>query len=208
MLVSHSAGLAAEAVALARGIAGQDAPLAAAGGTQDGGLGTSVDLVEAAVRSVDRGHGVVIIPDLGSSVLTARLLAEAAPRVVVADVPFVEGPSRRRWRRVRALRWPTSWPRQRRPAPTASSDPTPPSRHLTPRPRSDPSVAFERLLQPPRAVFARHLGVHQERPVARPVEPLRHARQVRPPGDGHGGQAVAPGDGRQVGRGNVTVPSG
>ncbi|GAA3695805.1 PTS fructose transporter subunit IIA [Nonomuraea antimicrobica] len=91
MLVSHSAGLAAEAVALARGIAGQDAPLAAAGGTQDGGLGTSVDLVEAAVRSVDRGHGVVIIPDLGSSVLTARLLAEAAPRVVVADVPFVEG---------------------------------------------------------------------------------------------------------------------
>ncbi|MGW3344348.1 PTS-dependent dihydroxyacetone kinase phosphotransferase subunit DhaM [Nonomuraea rubra] len=90
VLVSHSAGLAAEAVALVRGIAGEDAPVAAAGGTVDGGLGTSLDLIEAAVRSVDSGFGVVIIPDLGSSVLTARLLEEDG-RVVVADVPFVEG---------------------------------------------------------------------------------------------------------------------
>ncbi|WP_346109114.1 phosphoenolpyruvate--protein phosphotransferase [Nonomuraea maheshkhaliensis] len=90
MLISHSAGLAAEAMALALGIAGQDAPVAAAGGTADNGLGTSFDRVEAAVRSVDQGHGVVLIPDLGSSVLTARLL-EVEERVVVADVPFVEG---------------------------------------------------------------------------------------------------------------------
>ncbi|MET8866267.1 phosphoenolpyruvate--protein phosphotransferase [Nonomuraea sp. NPDC004580] len=90
MLVSHSAGLAAEAVALARGIAGEDVPLAAAGGTADGGLGTSVDVVEAAVRSVDRGRGVLLIPDIGSSVLTARLVAEEC-RAVVADVPFLEG---------------------------------------------------------------------------------------------------------------------
>ncbi|MER7426217.1 dihydroxyacetone kinase phosphoryl donor subunit DhaM [Nonomuraea rubra] len=90
VLVSHSAGLADETVALVRGIAGEDAPLAAAGGTVDGGLGTSLDLIEAAVRSVDSGFGVVIIPDLGSSVLTARLLEEDG-RVVVADVPFVEG---------------------------------------------------------------------------------------------------------------------
>lgn len=90
VLVSHSAGLAAEAAALARGIAGAGAPVAAAGGTEDGGLGTSSDLIEAAVRSVDQGDGVVLIPDLGSSVLTARLLEEEG-RVVIADVPFVEG---------------------------------------------------------------------------------------------------------------------
>ncbi|MFI7634512.1 phosphoenolpyruvate--protein phosphotransferase [Nonomuraea sp. NPDC049400] len=90
VLVAHSAGLAAEAAALARGIAGAGAPVAAAGGTADGGLGTSVDLIEAALRSVDQGDGVVLIPDLGSSVLTARLLEEDG-RVVVADVPFVEG---------------------------------------------------------------------------------------------------------------------
>ncbi|MEQ4716068.1 phosphoenolpyruvate--protein phosphotransferase [Nonomuraea sp. B19D2] len=90
VLVAHSAGLAAEAAALARGIAGAGTPVAAAGGTADGGLGTSVDLIEAALRSVDQGDGVVLIPDLGSSVLTARLLEEDG-RVVVADVPFVEG---------------------------------------------------------------------------------------------------------------------
>ncbi|MGW0802770.1 PTS-dependent dihydroxyacetone kinase phosphotransferase subunit DhaM [Nonomuraea sp. NPDC002799] len=90
VLVSHSAGLAVEAAALVKGIAGAGTPVAAAGGTEDGGLGTSLDLIEAAVSAVDQGDGVVLIPDLGSSVLTARLVAEAG-RVVVADVPFVEG---------------------------------------------------------------------------------------------------------------------
>lgn len=90
VLVSHSAGLAAETVALARGIAGENAPLAAAGGRDDGGLGVSMDRIEAAIREADRGDGVVIIPDLGSSVLTAALLEEPG-RVVLADVPFVEG---------------------------------------------------------------------------------------------------------------------
>ncbi|MFD2353290.1 hypothetical protein ACFSTC_34325 [Nonomuraea ferruginea] len=33
---------------------------------------------------------MLLIPDLGSSVLTARLLEEPG-RVVLADVPFVEG---------------------------------------------------------------------------------------------------------------------
>ncbi|MEU4224186.1 phosphoenolpyruvate--protein phosphotransferase [Nonomuraea sp. NPDC026600] len=90
VLVAHSAGLAVEAAALVRGIAGAGAPVAAAGGTEDGGLGTSLDLIEKALAAVDRGDGVVLVPDLGSSVLTARLLEEPG-RVVVADVPFVEG---------------------------------------------------------------------------------------------------------------------
>lgn len=90
VLVSHSAGLAEEAVALARGIAGERVPIVAAGGTEDGGLGASVDLIERAVRDADQGDGVVLIPDLGSSVLTARLLEEPG-RIVLADVPFVEG---------------------------------------------------------------------------------------------------------------------
>ncbi|WP_084956335.1 dihydroxyacetone kinase phosphoryl donor subunit DhaM [Thermoactinospora rubra] len=90
VLVSHSPGLAAEAVALARSIAGAQVPLAAAGGADDGGLGTSVDRIAAAIAAVDQGDGVLLIPDLGSSVLTARLLAEPG-KVVLADVPFVEG---------------------------------------------------------------------------------------------------------------------
>ncbi|MEV0968428.1 dihydroxyacetone kinase phosphoryl donor subunit DhaM [Microtetraspora glauca] len=90
VLISHSDGLAAEAAELARRICGTDVPVAAAGGTDDGGIGTSLDKVAAAIDKVDQGDGVILIPDLGSSVLTARLL-EAPGAVVIADVPFVEG---------------------------------------------------------------------------------------------------------------------
>ncbi|GLW96808.1 dihydroxyacetone kinase phosphoryl donor subunit DhaM [Microtetraspora sp. NBRC 16547] len=90
VLISHSDGLASEAAELARGICGVDVPVAAAGGTDDGGIGTSVDKVAAAIEKVDQGDGVLLIPDLGSSVLTARLL-ESPGSVVIADVPFVEG---------------------------------------------------------------------------------------------------------------------
>ncbi|WP_326821621.1 PTS-dependent dihydroxyacetone kinase phosphotransferase subunit DhaM [Streptosporangium sp. NBC_01756] len=89
VLVSHSGPLAAEVAILAAQIGGAGVPLAAAGGTDEGGLGTSPDLVAAAIEEVDRGDGVILIPDLGSSVLTARLME--GPGVVIADVPFVEG---------------------------------------------------------------------------------------------------------------------
>ncbi|MFD1937619.1 MULTISPECIES: dihydroxyacetone kinase phosphoryl donor subunit DhaM [Nonomuraea] len=90
VLVSHSAALASAAAALARQIAGPEAMVAATGGTEDGGLGTSLDLIEEAVAEVDAGAGVLLVPDLGSSVLTAKLLEEPG-QVVLADVPFVEG---------------------------------------------------------------------------------------------------------------------
>ncbi|MYR68221.1 MULTISPECIES: PTS-dependent dihydroxyacetone kinase phosphotransferase subunit DhaM, partial [unclassified Streptomyces] len=97
VLVSHS-GPVAEAVAeLARGLAagGATAPVAAAGGTSAGGLGTSTDLIAAAAGEVDRGAGVALLVDLGSAVLTVKaMLAEdgelpGGARLV--DAPFVEG---------------------------------------------------------------------------------------------------------------------
>lgn len=93
VLVSHSAELASGLRLLVEQIGSRDVPLAVAGGTDDGGIGTSYDLVLAAVRDADRGSGVVVLPDLGSSVLTARTVLEDHPRpdVVVVDAPFVEG---------------------------------------------------------------------------------------------------------------------
>ena len=97
VLVSHS-GPVAEAVAeLARGLAagGATAPVAAAGGTQTGGLGTSAELIAEAAEAADRGAGVALLVDLGSAVLTVKaLLAEddelpAGSRLI--DAPFVEG---------------------------------------------------------------------------------------------------------------------
>jgi phosphoenolpyruvate---glycerone phosphotransferase subunit DhaM len=95
VLVSHSAALAEGTAELARQIAGGTVIIATAGGTEDGRIGTSVDKVERALALADAGAGVVILPDLGSSVLTVRaLLSEPSQRpgpVAVADAPFVEG---------------------------------------------------------------------------------------------------------------------
>ncbi|MEU6271032.1 PTS fructose transporter subunit IIA [Streptomyces populi] len=97
VLVSHSAAVAASVAELATGLAGGGAlaPVAPAGGTLDGGLGTSADVIAAAAASVDRGAGVAVLADLGSAVLTVKaLLAEGdelpdGARLV--DAPFVEG---------------------------------------------------------------------------------------------------------------------
>jgi dihydroxyacetone kinase DhaKLM complex PTS-EIIA-like component DhaM len=97
VLVSHSAAVAAAVAALAQGLAGGGAiaPIAPAGGTPDGGLGTSSELIVEAAREVDRGAGVALLVDLGSAVLTVKaLLAEGdelpeGARLV--DAPFVEG---------------------------------------------------------------------------------------------------------------------
>jgi PTS hybrid protein len=95
VLVSHSAALAEGTAELAGQIAGGTVTIATAGGTEDGRIGTSIDKVERALRLADGGAGVVILPDLGSSVLTVRaLLAEPEDlpdQVAVADAPFVEG---------------------------------------------------------------------------------------------------------------------
>jgi phosphoenolpyruvate---glycerone phosphotransferase subunit DhaM len=92
VLVSHSNQLAAGAAELATQIAG-DARVMPVGGTDDGRLGTSPDRIAAAIADADTGDGVLLIPDLGSAVLSARaLLAELdGTRVVLADAPFVEG---------------------------------------------------------------------------------------------------------------------
>ncbi|WP_406369358.1 dihydroxyacetone kinase phosphoryl donor subunit DhaM [Streptomyces sp. NBC_00647] len=93
VLVSHSAELAAGLRLLVEQIGSDTVPLATAGGTDDGRIGTSYDLVLAAIRHADRGAGVVVLPDLGSSVLTARTVLEDHPRpdVLIVDAPFVEG---------------------------------------------------------------------------------------------------------------------
>jgi phosphoenolpyruvate---glycerone phosphotransferase subunit DhaM len=95
VLVSHSAALAAGTAEVAGQISGGSVIIAAAGGTDDGGIGTSIARVRAALQHADGGAGVVILPDLGSSVLTVRaLLSEDAGLpgpVAMADAPFVEG---------------------------------------------------------------------------------------------------------------------
>lgn len=74
-------------------LASAEVRVVVAAGTEDGGLGSSYELIARAVVAADSGAGAVVLPDLGSSVLTARTVLEDEPRpgVVLVDAPFVEG---------------------------------------------------------------------------------------------------------------------
>jgi dihydroxyacetone kinase phosphotransfer subunit len=96
VLISHSGQLAEGAAELASQIAG-GARVVPAGGTDDGRLGTSTERIAAAISAADTGDGVLLIPDLGSAVLSARsLLSDLDPQqdgkqIRLADAPFIEG---------------------------------------------------------------------------------------------------------------------
>lgn len=95
VIVSHSARLAEGVVEVAAQMA-PDVTLRAAGGTEDGGIGTSYALVDAAVDELlGTLDGAVVLTDLGSATMTAEAVLEAldddAHRAVLAEGPIVEG---------------------------------------------------------------------------------------------------------------------
>ncbi|MBE8951642.1 MAG: PTS-dependent dihydroxyacetone kinase phosphotransferase subunit DhaM [Quinella sp. 1Q7] len=92
VIVSHSRKLAQGVVELAQMMA-HDAAIAAAGGLEDGSLGTSYEKISAAVESVYSADGVIVLMDMGSAVMTTEMVLEdlARDNVVMIDCPLVEG---------------------------------------------------------------------------------------------------------------------
>ena len=94
VLVSHSYELAHGLAALALQVAGTEVRVEPAGGAPDGTLGSTGDAVRNAISRADCGQGVVVLADLGSSVLTVRHLLEEGHgngHIRLVDAPFVEG---------------------------------------------------------------------------------------------------------------------
>ncbi|CAM4122475.1 PTS fructose transporter subunit IIA [Nocardiopsis rhodophaea] len=93
VLVSHSAELAEGVAAMIGELGTEHVDVAVAGGTDDGGLGTSYAKVSSAIEKAGSGAGVVVLADLGSSVLTTKMVLEDQPdpQVRLVDAPFVEG---------------------------------------------------------------------------------------------------------------------
>lgn len=96
VLVSHSRLIADGLRDMVAQVAGPDVAIATAGGTEDGRLGTSAALIEAAIRSVGSVDGVLVLFDLGSAALSLELALEALQqdvraRVTVSQAPLVEG---------------------------------------------------------------------------------------------------------------------
>jgi phosphoenolpyruvate---glycerone phosphotransferase subunit DhaM len=95
VVTSHSAQIAEGIVQLAVQMA-PNVALEPAGGSDDGGIGTSFTRVAAAIDAAERGVGVVILCDLGSAIMTAETARELLDesrrrRVLIADAPLVEG---------------------------------------------------------------------------------------------------------------------
>ncbi len=93
VIVSHSAQLAAGVVELAAQMA-PTVVLVAAGGMDDGGIGTSLEKVMSGLEQADTGDGVVVLTDLGSAVMTAESALEflGSPESLrMAHAPLVEG---------------------------------------------------------------------------------------------------------------------
>ncbi len=100
VVVSHSAQVADATVALVARLANlpADGPrVLAAGGMEDGSIGTDATRIADALAEADAGAGVVVLADLGSAVLSALTAVEEliepdlAARVRISRGPIVEG---------------------------------------------------------------------------------------------------------------------
>jgi len=100
VVVSHSSELADATVRLVAQLAnlpGDGPRLVAAGGLEDGSVGTDAVRIAAALAAADAGSGVVVLADLGSAVLAAAtaleelIEPELADRVRISRGPLVEG---------------------------------------------------------------------------------------------------------------------
>ena len=92
VIVSHSEKLAEGVVEVSRMMA-ENVPIVAAGGMEDGTLGTSYDKIKSAVESLYSDDGVVILADMGSAVMTAEIVLEdiKLDNVKILNCPLVEG---------------------------------------------------------------------------------------------------------------------
>jgi phosphoenolpyruvate---glycerone phosphotransferase subunit DhaM len=96
VIVSHSPDVARGTADMVRQMVGNDLPLSFCGGNPDGGLGTSVEKIIAAINAAWSERGVAILVDLGGAETNSEMAIELLPhdkqtKVVICNAPIVEG---------------------------------------------------------------------------------------------------------------------
>ena len=96
VIVSHSADVARGTAMMVEQMVGREVPLGWCGGDPDGGLGTNVEAIMAAIDKAWSEKGVAILVDLGGAETNSEMAIESLPtarrrRVVVCNAPIVEG---------------------------------------------------------------------------------------------------------------------
>ena len=85
VIVSHSPDVARGAADMVRQMVGDEVPLGFCGGNPDGGLGTSVEKIMAAIDQAWSEDGVAILVDLGGAETNSEMAIE------MCNAPVVEG---------------------------------------------------------------------------------------------------------------------
>src|SRR4051812_35299345 len=74
---------------------GEDVAVEAAGGMEDGAVGTDAERVRAAVERARSPDGVLILMDLGSALMSAEMAVEMSDpdggEILLSEAPLVEG---------------------------------------------------------------------------------------------------------------------
>ena len=96
VIVSHSPKIAEGAADMVRQMVGESVPLAWTGGNPEGGLGTDVAAILAAIDRAWSTAGVAILVDLGGAETNSEMAIEMLDparrdKVVVCEAPVVEG---------------------------------------------------------------------------------------------------------------------
>ena len=96
VIVSHSPKVAEGAADIVREMVGAEVRVAHCGGDPDGGLGTDVAAIQAAIERVFSPAGVAVLVDLGGAGTNSEMAIELLPEthrehVVICNAPIVEG---------------------------------------------------------------------------------------------------------------------
>ena len=96
VIVSHSAKVAEGAADMVRQMVGNSVRVAHTGGNSEGGLGTDVAAIMAAIDNAWSDAGVAILVDLGGAETNSEMAIEMLgddrrDRVVMCNAPIVEG---------------------------------------------------------------------------------------------------------------------
>ncbi len=96
VIVSHSALVARGAEDMVRQMVGESVPLAACGGNTDGGLGTDVAAISAAIDAAWSDRGVAVMVDLGGAEMNTEMAIEMLDEgrrsgVTICNAAIVEG---------------------------------------------------------------------------------------------------------------------
>lgn len=96
VIVSHSPKVAEGVKDLALQMSKHNQPVMAVGGTDTGEIGTDPMRIQEAIEEVNQGDGVVVLADIGSSIMSIGVAKEMlddeiADKVFLANAPLVEG---------------------------------------------------------------------------------------------------------------------